>query len=80
VRNEAVLHRVKEVRNIVHTAKRSEANWIGHILRRNCILKHVTEGKKEGRLYMRGRRGNEVSSYWKMLRKADNTVNLKTKY
>jgi hypothetical protein len=48
VRNEEVLHRVKEW-NIVHTIKRRKANWIGHILRRNCLLKHVTEGKlKEG--------------------------------
>jgi hypothetical protein len=45
VRNEEVLHRVKEERNIAHTIKRREANWIGHILRRNCLLKHVTEGK-----------------------------------
>jgi hypothetical protein len=35
---------VKEERNIVHTIKRRKANWIGHILRRNCLLKHVTEG------------------------------------
>jgi ribosomal 50S subunit-associated protein YjgA (DUF615 family) len=41
--NEEVLHRVKEERNIVHTIKRRKANWIGHILRRNCLLKHVFE-------------------------------------
>jgi hypothetical protein len=29
VRNEEVLHRVKEERNIVHTIKRRNANWIG---------------------------------------------------
>jgi coproporphyrinogen III oxidase len=45
VRNEEVLQRVKEERNIVHTVKRRKANWIGHILRRNCLLKHVIEGK-----------------------------------
>jgi hypothetical protein len=44
VRNEEVLHRVKEERNIVHTINRRKANWIGHILRRNCLLKHVIEG------------------------------------
>ena len=49
VRNEEVLHRVKEGRNIVHTIKRRKAYWIGHILRRNCLLKHVIEGKVEGR-------------------------------
>jgi hypothetical protein len=45
VRNEAALHRVKVERNILHTIKRREANWIGHVLRRNCLLKHVIEGK-----------------------------------
>jgi hypothetical protein len=57
VRNEEVLHRVKEERNIVHTIKRRKANWICHILRRNCLLKHVIEGKVEGRIDMTGRRG-----------------------
>jgi hypothetical protein len=57
VRNEEVLHRVKEERNILHTVIRWKANWIGHILRRNCLLKHVTEGKLEGRIEMTGRRG-----------------------
>ena len=47
VRNEEVLHRVKEERNILHTAKRRKASWIGHILSRSCLLKGVIEGKKE---------------------------------
>jgi hypothetical protein len=55
VRNEEVLHRVTEERNIVHTIKGRKANWIGHILRRNCLLKHVIEGKLEGRIEMTGR-------------------------
>jgi hypothetical protein len=57
VRNEEVLHSVKEERNILHRIKRRKANWIGHILRRNCLLKHVIEGKLEGRTEMTGRRG-----------------------
>jgi hypothetical protein len=57
VRNEAVLHRVKEERNILHTIERRKANWIGHVLRRNCLLKHVLEGKLEGRIEMVRRRG-----------------------
>jgi hypothetical protein len=57
VRNEEVLHRVKEERNIVHTITRRKANWIGHILRRNCLLKHVIEGKLEGRIEITGIRG-----------------------
>jgi hypothetical protein len=57
VRNEEVLHRVKEERNILHTIKRRKVNWIGHILRRNRLLKHVIEGQLEGRIEMTGRRG-----------------------
>jgi hypothetical protein len=45
VKNEEVLRRVKEERNILLTIKRRQANWIGHILRRNCLLKYVTEGE-----------------------------------
>jgi hypothetical protein len=56
VRNEEVLHRVKEERNILHTVKRRKANWIGHILRRNCLLKHVIEVKVGG-IAVKGRRG-----------------------
>jgi hypothetical protein len=80
VRNEEVLHRVKEERNIVHTIKRRKANWIGHVLRRNCLLKHVIEGKLEGRIEMMGRRGKrrkqllgglkEKRRYWKLKEEA----------
>ena len=47
VRNGELLHRVKEYRSIVHTVKRRKANWIGYILFRNCLLKHVTEENTE---------------------------------
>jgi hypothetical protein len=57
VRNEEVLQTVKEERNILHTIKERKADWIGYILRRNCLLKHVTEGKLEGSTEMTGRRG-----------------------
>jgi hypothetical protein len=49
MRNEEVLQRVEEERNILHTTKRIKANPIGYILRRNCLLKHVTERKTEER-------------------------------
>ena len=36
-----------------------KANWIGHMLRTNCVgLNHVIEGKKEGRIEVAGKRGN----------------------
>jgi hypothetical protein len=79
VRNE-VLHTVKKERTILHTIKRRKANWIGHILRRNCLLKHVIEGKLEGRIEMMGRQGRmrkqllddlkEKRRYWKLKEEA----------
>jgi hypothetical protein len=56
VRNE-VLQRGKEERNTVKRVKRRKANWIGHILLRNCLLKHVIEGKVEGKIEVMGSRG-----------------------
>jgi hypothetical protein len=48
VRNEEVLRRVSEQRNILHEIRKRKANWTGHILRRNCLLKQVIEGKIKG--------------------------------
>jgi hypothetical protein len=45
VQNEEILHSAKKERNILHTVNRRKANWIDHVLRRSCILKHVMEGK-----------------------------------
>jgi hypothetical protein len=80
VRNEEILHRVKEERNILHTIQRRKANWIRHILRRNCLLNHAIEGKLEERTEMtrsRGRRRKQLlddlkdkSRYWKLKEEA----------
>ena len=43
VRNEEVLLRVNEQRNILHEIRKRKANWIGHILRRNCLLQGPAE-------------------------------------
>jgi hypothetical protein len=48
VRKKEALHRVKEERNIQQITKRKNAVWIGYILSRNCLLKHVIEGNVEG--------------------------------
>ena len=69
VRNEEVLHRVKEERNILHTIQGRKANWTGHILRSNCLLKHVIEGKIEGRIEVTGREEENIISYWMTVRK-----------
>ena len=64
VRSEDKLHGVKEETNIIHTVKKRNANWIGHILPRNCFLKLVTAGKLEGMIGVTGRKGEDVSCYW----------------
>jgi len=55
VKNE-VLQRVREERNIHYIVKRSKTNWVGNILRRNCLLKQVIDGKIEVRMEVTGRR------------------------
>jgi hypothetical protein len=57
VRNEEVLLRVSEQRNILQGIRKRKANWIGHILRRNCLLKQVIEGKIQGQIEVTRRRG-----------------------
>ena len=71
VRNEDVLFRVKEQRNILHEIRNQKANWIGHILRRNCLLQRVTEGKIQGGIEDKE---EDVGSYWMTLRKGEDTV------
>jgi hypothetical protein len=46
---------VKE-RNVLHRVEMRKANWIGHILSRNCLIMHVIEGKTEGRMEVKKRR------------------------
>jgi hypothetical protein len=57
VRNEEVLLRVKERRNILHEIGKRKADWIGHILCRNCLLQKLIEGEIKGGIEVTGRRG-----------------------
>ena len=77
MRNEELLHRVKEERNVLHTIEKRKASWIGHILSRNCLLKHVIEGKIKGISEGKTRKENkqllsdlaETRRHWKLNRK-----------
>ena len=42
-----ILRRIQEERNNMHTIKLRKAKWIGHVLGRNCLVKHVIEGEVE---------------------------------
>jgi hypothetical protein len=55
VRNEEVLPRVKEQRNIVHEISKRKFNWIGQILRRYCLLQRVIEAKIKRGIEVTGR-------------------------
>jgi len=75
MRQNETLNRVNEDRNIVHTTEERNANSNGHILRGNCLLNHVIEGKIERRIEVTGRGGRrrkqkldvlkETRGYWK---------------
>jgi len=57
VRNEEVLLRANEQRNILHEIIKRKADWNGHILRRNYLLKQVIEEKIKGQTEMTRRQG-----------------------
>ena len=48
VKNEDLLHGVKEEKDIGYAVQRRRGNWIGYILCRNCGLKHTTERRRKG--------------------------------
>jgi hypothetical protein len=66
VRNQEVLLRVSEQRNILHEIRKRMANWIGHMLRRNCLLKEVIEGKRKEE--------EDVRSCWMTLGTEEDTL------
>ena len=68
VRNEEVLLTVNEQRNIAHEIIKRKANWIGHILRRNCLLKRIIEGKIKGEMEVARRRGRRRHKPWGLQR------------
>jgi len=71
-----VLQKFKEERSILHAITRRKANWIGHIVRRNRLLKHVLEGNIEDKR-RRWRRRKQLRI---TLRKWEDIVNRKRKH
>jgi hypothetical protein len=76
----AILFRDRFLTVILCTIKGRKANWIGHILHRNCLLKQVIEGKIKGRIELTQRQGRrrkqllddlkENTGYWKLKKEA----------
>jgi len=90
VRNEELLHIVKEERSTLHTIKERKANLIVHILHRNCFLNRVIKGKILGRGEVTGRGGrrrkhllddyNETGGYWKLKEETLHHTRWKTRF
>jgi hypothetical protein len=78
VRNEEVLRREGEEYTVYN--RKEKANWMGYMLCRNCLLKHIIEGKMEGGTEATGRQGRrrkqvldelgETRGYWKLKEEA----------
>jgi len=79
-----VLQRVKEQRKTLQTEE-GRPKWIGHIVLRNCVVKHFIEGKLERRIEVMARRGirhkqllddlKGKRGYWKLKEEAlDSTL------
>jgi hypothetical protein len=89
VRNGEVLRVAKEDRNVIHTIKRRRADLIGHILRRNCRLKH-TVVRKVGGIEVTGIQGRrrkqlpddlkEARGYYKLKADALNCTVWRTRF
>ena len=80
--NEQVLERIGEKRILLNNILHGKANWIGHILRRNCLLYGIIEGqmievkivggrRRRTQLldYLRNRR-----RYWELKEKAEDEI------
>jgi hypothetical protein len=75
---------------ISYIKQRSKGNWIGHILRRNCLLKHIIEGKIERGIEMTGIQGRrrkqtldslkERRGYWKLKDEATDRTLWRTRF
>jgi hypothetical protein len=74
-----VLRTVSGQRNILHEIRKRKANWIGHILCRKCLIKHIIEGKIERGREITGRQRRrrkqllddlkETRGYWRLKEK-----------
>ena len=55
ITNEEVLLRVGETHNLRETISMRKKRWMGHVLRREGLMKDVLEGRMEGKR-LRGRK------------------------
>jgi hypothetical protein len=63
VKHENVPRRSNEGGNILQTIKPRKTSYIAHMLGRNCLLKHATEGRYKEKYTGREEEDEEVTSY-----------------
>ena len=88
VTNEQVLDRIGEKRTLLNKILRRKANWIGHILRRNCLLHDAIEGqmtevKEVGRRRRRTQLLDDLRnrrSYWELNEEAEDRKRWKRQF
>ena len=76
-KNEEALLRASEQRNILHEIRIWKAKWIGHIPRRNWLIRQVIEGKIKGEMEVTRRRGRRPKKLLDDLRKGRGYCHLK---
>jgi hypothetical protein len=76
VRNEEVLHTIKEERNIPHTINIWKDNCIGHTLHRKSF-KRIIEHKIEGGIWVLGRQDSRCKQLLDDFREKEDTGNSK---
>ncbi|KAJ4429802.1 hypothetical protein ANN_22006 [Periplaneta americana] len=64
IRNEAVLERVDEERIMLKLIRKRKKNWLGHWLRRNCLLKDALEVMVNGKIVQNRRRYQIIDNIW----------------
>ena len=67
---------IKKERNIVRTIKRRKADYIGHILRTNCLLRHIFKAEIVEGIKATGRRGRGRNQQMDVLQETEIIVEI----
>jgi hypothetical protein len=80
VKNKDVFRRFKKERDILRTVRKRKATGINYILRSNCLINYIIEGKVKGSIEVTGRLGGrckqllddlkEMRGYWMLKEEA----------
>lgn len=68
--NDEVLHTVREEGNNLHVIHGRKTKRIAHILRRNSLRTHITEGKIQGKTAVTGTQGRRLKQLMDDLKEA----------